>query len=106
MKDCDRNDKKQLWECVGDKKYNIKRTQSSRYLQYGEYNLFVTINDTISTTPTTWKRLGSKKDVCSQGEILQVINNCEGKSKTKTRNILTKKLSIDYMIRSLTRPRF
>jgi hypothetical protein len=32
---------------------------------------------------TIWTRLGSGKDVCSQGEILQVINNCEEKATSK-----------------------
>ncbi len=79
MKDCDRNDKKQLWECVGDKKYNIKQTQSGRYLYYGEYATYVTTKATTHMKATIWTRLGSEKDVCSQGEILQVRNNCKGK---------------------------
>ena len=67
MKECNRYDQKQLWECVGDKKYNIKQTQSGRYLHYGEYSSYVTTKYTTYTTPTTWTRLGSEKDVCSQG---------------------------------------
>ncbi len=71
MKKCDRYDQKQLWECVGDKKYNIKQThESGRYLYYGEYERYVTTNYTTQTTATTWTRLGSEKDVCSQGSLV------------------------------------
>ena len=70
MTKCDRHDQKQLWECEGDKKYNIKQTQSGRTLYYGEYYNYLTTKDTTHTTPTTWTRLGSEKDVCSQGSLL------------------------------------
>ncbi len=82
MKKCDRNDEKQLWECVGEKKYKIKQKQSGRYLFYGErVDKYVT---TTQMKATIWTRLGSEKDVCSQGETLQVINNWEkGKAKKK-----------------------
>ena len=55
---------------MGDKKYNIKQTLSGRYLYYGEYSNYVTTKNTTHTTPTTWTRLGSEKDVCSQGRLV------------------------------------
>ncbi len=70
MTKCDRHDQKQLWECVGEKKYNIKQTQSGRYLHYGEYYSYVTIKDTTQMKAAIWTRLGSEKDVCSQGSLI------------------------------------
>ena len=70
MKKCDRNNTKQLWECVGEKKYNIKQTQSGRYLYYGEYHTYVTTKATTQMKATIWTRLGSEKDVCSQGTLI------------------------------------
>ena len=83
LEKCDGNNRKQLWECVGEKKYNIKQKQSGRYLSYGEYYTYVTTKGTTQMEATIWTRLGSGKDVCSQGEILQVINNCEEKATSK-----------------------
>ena len=73
MEKCDRNDKKQLWECVSDKKYNIKQIQSGRYLYYGEYSSYVTTKYTTYTTATIWTRFGSEKDVCSQGRLGNLV---------------------------------
>ncbi len=72
MKKCDRNNQKQLWECVGVKKYNIKQTQSGRYLRYGGYSSYVTTKYTVWAR-TTWTRLGSEKDVCSQGRLGSLV---------------------------------
>jgi hypothetical protein len=68
MKKCDRNNQKQLWKCVGDKKYNIVQLQSGRYMYNGN-NKYVTTKATSSDL-TKWMRYTTKKDVCSQGEIL------------------------------------
>ena len=70
MKECDRNNQKQLWECVGDKKYDIIQSLSRRYIYYGEageVTQYVTTKNTQPSENTTWQRFGSEKDVCSQG---------------------------------------
>ena len=68
MKKCDKStDQKQLWECVGDKKYDIIQSLSRRYMYYGEVTQFVTTKNTQPSDNTKWQRFGSEKDVCSQG---------------------------------------
>lgn len=66
---CDRNNQKQLWECVGNKKYKIKQTQSGRRMYYGEHSQYVTTKDTYWYNELKWMRFGSKKDVCSEGTV-------------------------------------
>ncbi|CAB4045051.1 Hypothetical predicted protein, partial [Paramuricea clavata] len=66
MKKCDKNNQKQLWECVGNKKYNIKQTQSGRHMYYGEHLQYVTTKNTYSYYDKKWTRFGSEKHVCSQ----------------------------------------
>ncbi|CAB3988118.1 Hypothetical predicted protein [Paramuricea clavata] len=92
MKKCDKStDQKQLWECVGDKKYDIIQSLSRRYMYYGEVTQFVTTKNTQPSNKTKWKRFGSEKDVCSQavgcqtfadGSSLVILNKtkCEKES--------------------------
>ena len=63
LKKCDRNNQKQSWECVGDKKRNIRNTNSFRKLYYGQYYDYVT---TSSFWLEKWTRHDTQKDVCSQ----------------------------------------
>ena len=67
MKKCDRRNQKQLWECVGDKKYNIRQTQSRKDLYFGEHRQYVT---TSWSTARKWVRHGSNKDFCSKGSLI------------------------------------
>ena len=71
MKKCDINDRKQLWECVGN---DIVQRQSGRYM-YG-YGLHVTTT-TTSSDATKWKRYGTKENVCSQGKPRQNLEHSE-----------------------------
>ncbi|CAB4031177.1 Hypothetical predicted protein [Paramuricea clavata] len=90
MRKCNRNNQRQLWECVGDKKYNIMQLLSRRYMYYGEVVHFVTTKK-IQSYETKWRRFDSKKDVCSQavgceifadGSSLVILNKtkCEEQS--------------------------
>ena len=67
---CDRNNQRQLWECVDE---SIKHTQSGRYMYYGEHSGYVTTTKYwLYASKST--RFGSKKDVCSQGsQILKLF---------------------------------
>ena len=66
MKKCNRNNKKQSWQCVGNKKQNIMQTKSSRYMYYGQFSDYVT---TIRFATAEWTRYDTQKDVCSQGNL-------------------------------------
>ena len=74
MKKCDISDRKQLWKCVGK---DIVQTQSGRYMYYRRYHWQDDASVTTQTKPsfaTKWKRY-SKKNVCSQGKILQICKH-------------------------------
>ena len=72
MKKCDRNNQKQLWQCVEDSNYYVRQTRSGRYLYSGEY---VTTRNIEWSVAPIWKRFRSGKDVCSQGSFfLNPIN--------------------------------
>ena len=75
MKKCDRRNQKQLWECGKHKKYNIKQTESGRYMYFGEHGRYVTTINTHPSTARKWVRYFSGNKVCSQGSlILNPIN--------------------------------
>ncbi|XP_028410778.1 uncharacterized protein LOC114533460 [Dendronephthya gigantea] len=62
MKRCDRGNQKQLWKCVGEKKYDMQ-SMTGRYIYYG----YFTLMGKNQTQKTELKRFGSQNDVCSQG---------------------------------------
>jgi hypothetical protein len=64
MNKCDKNNQRQLWECVDER---IKQTQSGRYMCHGEHSGYVTTKKYYWGYRSKWTRFGSKKDVCSQG---------------------------------------
>ena len=69
LKKCDTNEK-QSWECAGDDKKYIHRheKQTRRYMDYGEFYDYVTVNKAWPSV-AQWRRYGTQKDVCSQGNL-------------------------------------
>ena len=106
IKKCDPNDGLQRWICVGDEKYNIIQTQSGRYLNYGDFQNYVTTNKRDSEK---WTRrgTGTQKDVCAKGSIhrkilskLNIINKPGKEIRSKRRIRFVKNLAnawLDYI---------
>ena len=68
LKKCDRNNQKQGWECVGDKKRYIRQPSSYRYLEHGQYHDYVTTRISWHKV-AQWRRYDTGEDVCSQGNL-------------------------------------
>ena len=92
LRKCDRNNQKQLWECSGLNKKDIRQTKSNRYLDYGEFDDYVTTK--ISWPGVAkWRRYDTRESVCSQGnlKISAQSHSCQffSSSSQITRNILS-----------------
>ena len=83
LKKCDRNNQKQGWKCVGDKKRYIRQPMSYRYLKYGQFYNYVT---TRITWPglAQWRRYDTEKDVCSQGNLRKQCSSNGSETKIST----------------------
>ena len=81
LRKCDRNNKKQSWECSGVNNMYIRQTKSYRHLDYGEFHDYVTIR--LSRPDVAkWRRYDTQESVCSRGNLK---NQCTIKFTDKTK---------------------
>ena len=71
LKECEKDNDLQHWECVGNNKYNIIQKKSGRYMNYGDHYHFVTMNNTQNVE---WIRYGkpSASAVCAEGNQIKI----------------------------------